>query len=563
MRRIPALLPILTILAVQMGSAHELVAQHRIFDLAGSTAGDRMGSSVAGVGDIDGDGYPDFAVGSPYEDTVNGAASGSVRVLSGVDGRVLYKFDGDAPSSGFGGAVAGAGDVDGDNVADIIIGAGLDDTMGTDAGSVRVVSGLTGFAAYTLYGSGPGDNYGCAVDGVGDFDLDGFDDFVVGAMGYDNRGSLDSGMAEVYSGLDGSILHTFYGSAGGDAFGSAVAGVGDTNRNHFPDVAIGAKGADVVFQDSGTVEVFTSKGGISIGAHYGDTLGAEFGASIDGLGDVNGDRYTDMIVGSKGDSGRAAGSGSARVLSGRGPVLQRIYGPLAGDALGAAVAGAGDVNKDGFLDYLIGVPGDDTNGVDAGSVKVFSGFDGSIIHEFHGGAPGGLFGSAVGGLGDINADGHSDLVVGAWSNDTAGSDAGRARVLSGAALTLWSDTHTLASAGAGTQNLNIDAGVTHAGREYWMFGSVTGTQPGTQFGPVSIPLNLDSWTLAELSFLNTPTFSNFQGQLDSSGRAAASINLPPGLPAALGFTMYHAYVVHNTNLVPFMASNAVTLRLRD
>ncbi len=94
-------------------------------------------------------------------------------------------------------------------------------------------------------------------------------------------------------------------------------------------------------------------------------------------------------------------------------------------------------------------------------------------------------------------------------------------------------------------------------------GSVTGTQPGTPFGGVSIPLNLDTWTLIELSFLNTPTFSSFQGQLDSSGQAAASINLPAGLPAALGFTMYHAYVVHNANLVPFMASNAVTLHLRD
>ena len=564
LRRVSVRLPILAILVAQVTIPQEAAAQHRIFDLDGAAAGDRLGASVASVGDVNNDGYPDVIIGSPYDDTTKGVDSGSARVLSGRDGSVLFTFEGDSANAGFGGAVAGAGDVDGDGVPDIIIGAGLDDTTGTDAGSVWVVSGLSGLPIYTLYGTGSGDYFGCAVDGAGDFNSDGFADFVIGAMGFDNRGNLDSGMAEVYSGLDGDVLFTFNGFAAGDEFGCAVAGIGDFNGNHFPDVAIGAKGSDFFGLDAGSIDVFTSKGGFRESRFYGDTLHAGFGISIDGLGDINGDRQTDIIVGAAGDATWVAGGGSARVISGKGGmVLDTFYGKAANDEFGTAVAGGGDVDQDGFIDYIVGVPGDDANGVDAGSVRVISGFDQSTIHEFRGATAGGLFGSAVGNPGDVNGDGHGDVVAGAWSSDTAGADAGGVRVLSGKALTLWSDTHELSWVGAGTQNLSIDAGAAHAGRQYWMFGSVTGTQPGTPFGGVSIPLNLDTWTLIELSFLNTPTFSSFQGQLDSSGQAAASINLPAGLPAALGFTMYHAYVVHNANLVPFMASNAVTLHLRD
>ena len=553
MTRLTFLLSTLALLAV----VPELSAQNKLYTFYGDSAGDWFGHSVASAGDVNADGYPDFIVGATQD---NGTGSGSARVLSGADGTILYTFYGDSAGDQFGWPVAGAGDVNNDGYDDVIVGARFDDDNGTNSGSARVFSGADGSFLYTFYGDSADDRFGI-VAGAGDVNADGYADLIVGAGGDDDNGT-NSGSARVFSGSDGSILYTFYGDSAGDGFGGSVARAGDVNQDGYDDLIVGARNdMDTTGATTGSARVLSGVDGSNLYTFYGDSDGDLFGTSA-GAGDVNKDGYDDIIVGAIWDDDNGPESGSARVFSGAdGKVLYTFYGDSADDRFGA-VAGVGDVDRDGYDDLIVGAQLDADSGSVTGSVRVLSGVDGSILYTFYGDSNADLFGISVAGAGDVNQDGYADIIVGAIWDDDNGMDSGSARVFSGKTLSLWSDTHGLSWQGAGTQNLTIDAGARYAGRQYWMFGSVTGTQPGTPYGGVTIPLNLDTWTLVELSYLNTPTFTNFAGQLDSSGRASASINLPPGLPAALGFTMYHAYVVHNTNLVPFMASNAVTLHLR-
>ncbi len=112
-------------------------SQSVLYTFDGDSPQDQFSWSVSGAGDVNGDGFDDLIVGAPGDDN-NGAGSGSARVFSGVDGSVLYTFDGDSGGDRFGGSVSGAGDVNGDGFDDLIVGAALDDNNGPDSGSARV-----------------------------------------------------------------------------------------------------------------------------------------------------------------------------------------------------------------------------------------------------------------------------------------------------------------------------------------------------------------------------------------------------------------------------------------
>ncbi len=129
-----ALLPVL-------GAAQQ--SQHHLYTFNGDSAGDYLGFSVGGAGDVNKDGHADLIVGAPG-DANNGTDSGSARVLSGKDGKILYTFNGDSASDYFGRSVAGAGDVNKDGYPDLIVGAPFDANNGTNSGSARVLSGKDG-----------------------------------------------------------------------------------------------------------------------------------------------------------------------------------------------------------------------------------------------------------------------------------------------------------------------------------------------------------------------------------------------------------------------------------
>ena len=199
--------------------------------------------------------------------------------------------------------MSGAGDVNGDGFADLIIGASGDDNNGENSGSARVFSGVDGSILYTFDGDGSddnrisGDSFGGAVSGAGDVNGDGFADLIVGAEGDDNNGVSNSGSARVFSGLDGSVLYTFDGTVSGGFFGGSVSGAGDVNDDGFADLVVGARFGSNNAPSAGRALVFS---GVDGSVLY-DISGASnrlFGVSVSGADDVNGDGVDDFIVGS-------------------------------------------------------------------------------------------------------------------------------------------------------------------------------------------------------------------------------------------------------------------------
>ena len=359
----------------------------------------------------------------------DGFATGSARVFSGIDGSILYFFSGDSAGDQFGNSVSGAGDVDGDGFADLIVGARGDDNNGLSSGSARVFSGIDGSTLYTFNGDFTGYDFGNSVSGAGDVDGDGFADLIVGAP-RDNNGSY-LGSARVFSGIDGSILYTF--NADVYSFGGSVSGAGDVNGDGFADLIVGATNVNQVgVADVGFARVFSGIDGSILYTFNGDSAGDFFGGSVSGAGDVDGDGFADLIVGASfalDNDGFA--TGSARVFSGiDGSILYTFNGDFY--RFGGSVSGAGDVDGDGFADLIVGAINVIQAGVSfAGSARVFSGIDGSPLYTFNGDSAGDYFGNSVSGAGDVDGDGIADLIVGApWALDNDGFASGSAQVFS-------------------------------------------------------------------------------------------------------------------------------------
>src|SRR5690606_7810044 len=236
------------------------------------------------------------------------------------------------------------------------------------------------------------------------------------------------------------LLHEFTGLAAGDGFGRALAGAGDVNQDGVPDVVVGAPYTALGLSTSvGRVAVFSGATGGVLLSKYGEPspgllqVGDQLGVSVDAAGDVDADGYDDVLAGTTNAFFFTQGEGNLfHVLSGQtGGTLYTFHGDSLLDALGATVSGAGDLDADGTPDFLAGAPTDSDLGFARGSARTFSGADGSILHVLPGPAGGSAYGSAVRGLGDVDADGHDDFAVfGLPPFDGSGALAGS--VLSGA-----------------------------------------------------------------------------------------------------------------------------------
>ena len=323
----------------------------------------RFGYSVSNAGDVNRDGYPDLIAGAFYYDQYPSSGIGMVSVFSGKDGQRLYFLLGHMKEEYFGISVDGCGDVNRDGFDDFVVGAHGNRKNGYESGAVYVYSGKDGTALYTFYGKLTRDGFGYYVSRVGDINKDGHDDVLASGIGYNGPG-----IVEIYSGKDGTVLVTTRGTNTND-FSRAVSDAGDVNKDSYPDYAVGGVNSLSTTKKE-TVQIFSGKDGSVIHTYFSENnLSDDFGRSINLAGDMNRDGYPDIIIGAK-------IGGYARAYSGNdGSTLYTFRANWRIDA----ASGVGDVNRDGYDDVIVGTSEDDTKAWRAGSTHVFSGKDGDVI----------------------------------------------------------------------------------------------------------------------------------------------------------------------------------------
>jgi len=530
-----------------------------LHDLRGGVGGAGFGAAVAVAGDVDADGADDLIVGAP-EDGTAAAGAGAARVVSGATGNELFALYGAAAGDRLGTAVDGAGDVDADGYADVIVGFPGDGVLPGFPGGARVVSGRDRSVLHELAGAAADDDFGRAVAGLGDLDHDGYDDFAVGARSADPNGP-ESGRATVYSGLDGSVLATVDGAAAGDELGFSLAAAGDVDADGTGDWIVSARLDDTVAVDAGSALVISGADGSTLHTLYGEAEGDRFGWSVGAAGDVDADGYDDLLVGAQTADPSGPSSGRARVFSGLdGSVLLTLDGSEDVELYGSAVAGAGDLDGDGYDDLLVGAKRSDLGGADAGRLSAISGRDGSLLYAFRGDAPSDELGTSLAGAGDFNADGVPDFAAGAPLSDGEGL----VRVYSGTRLPLTARRLELSMSAGGTTRFFLEPGAQYELGFYWMFASVTGTSPGLDLGNgVHLPLNYDLLFQLTLTSPGAPAFQGFVAFIDSTGTAEASVTIAPGLdPSLVGLTIHYAYAVAFDFGDTQLASNAVPVTFR-
>lgn len=397
------------------------------------------GTSVATAGDVNGDGHGDVVLGAPQ------LGQGRVFVHCGFKtGLALTASWNSAPIAGvsqrIGDCVATAGDVDGDGLSDVVVGAPLGGT-----GSAYVFRGFALDPAFVATWSSPGVNagssHGAALANAGDVNGDGCADVLVGAPTYTDQDS-EEGRAVLSYGSPGSTFFFEAWEAQGDQafahFGASLAGIGDVNGDGYDDVAIGAPGYVNGPGEEGAVFVhFGGATGLGVTPAwfaFGDQPQGQFGSSVAAAGDVNADGYADLVVGAPAFDLGEAGEGAAFLYLGSefglGFAPARVFdADQAFASFGFRVAGAGDVDRDGFSDVIVGAPLFDAGQLDEGAAFVHRGDLGgsstSAELVLQCDRVGARFGGAVAGAGDVDGDGFSDVVVGADHDSNGEANEGR------------------------------------------------------------------------------------------------------------------------------------------
>ncbi len=457
----------------------------------GSEADDKFGSSMAGAGDLNADGFDDFLIGAEAADADgDGADEGAMYVVFGpistggitssADDAGLVLSGGDE-NGRFGLDVAGLGDVNGDGVDDFASGASNhsehETLTRTANGAVWVFFGASGLessgidgvadADVWLYGDRNYDWMGGLVAAAGDVNNDGINDILLGSTGDDDGGSQSGAFYIVFgdSALgDGSVADAdvlLYGDSANDRVGANARGVGDLDNDGIDDILFGApfvsdngSNAGAAYLALGPLTSGTTAGISSTDAViYGGSAGDLAGSSVTGAGDVDSDGYQDFYVGATGDNTLGgSGSGAVFLVSGSATIVAdydgsdldssyaaQIYGAGADDAIGGAVAGGADFDGDGRVDLVVGGSAAGSQG-EGRSYVLYGPLSGTVDVEdnaiaiFEGVDVDDGAGSTVSLLGNIDGSGISAIGVASTSANQSATDAGSAYVITSIGL---------------------------------------------------------------------------------------------------------------------------------
>jgi hypothetical protein len=405
--------------------------------------GTELGTAVSSAGDLNDDGYDDAIVGAiRYTDNVDkeGAVFLFLGSQQGLSNSPVWVQGGGQDSSEFGCAINNIGDINGDLVSDILVGACRYNTTLKQAGKIFVYFGGSDITAksmadWNFEGDQKESSFGSAVSPAGDLNKDNFADFIVGAKYYDTEGKTNNGKAFVFFGgkkEDISISPDWI-ATGIDSyslFGYSVSSAGDVDGNGYPDIIVGSPGltnfgyAYVFLNSISGLEDIPS---ITI---TNSQPGAKFGSSVAGIGDVNHDGFDDVLIGSpsaKNESEEVVGC--VYLYLGSGGATSSDYqdydwmhcGDQVGGLFGATVAAAGNMNNDpeNLADFLVGMPNFSMSNEQRGAIFLFfgsssnpSGVDDYYEYTYGKQSSTG-FGSALSSTGDVNNDSVPDVIVGA------------------------------------------------------------------------------------------------------------------------------------------------------
>ncbi len=282
------------------------------------------------------------------------------------------------PQSGgqFGWAVAGLSDVDGDGEGDVLVGAPLEDAPGMDRGRAYLFSGATGVRIATLKSLTPfnGGRFGDSVSGVPDLNGDGIEDLAVsGTLENSSPFSGSTGRVHLYSGADGRPLRTLLPPPGSSRFALDVEGLEDWDGDGFGEVAVGGR---FDAGTRGVIHVFSGATGALLETVESPVIeiNGGFGTAISRVPDSTGDGVDEILAGASKEAGIGADTGRAYVIDGASLTLLSAINspnPAPSGAFGTSVAGLPDVDGDGLGDYAVGAPAETHVSIHAGAAYVF------------------------------------------------------------------------------------------------------------------------------------------------------------------------------------------------
>ena len=453
----------------QITDGHTTILSSHI-QYRGEASGDKLGSIMSAVRDVDGDGHADLLIGSPENDDA-GTGAGKIYFLSGanmVDGsyditQADLQILGAAAEDKAGSSISSAGDIDGDERFDILIGAPFSDFAGNASGiaylfkGAYISNGTTSVSSADIrfYGENPVDLAGSYVGTAGDVDDDGFDDLIIGAP-YSDAGGTRSGQVYLFLGSDLTALTysvsesyaSFYGEAVYDEVKYAK-GVGDVDGDGLDDIMVGVPQNDDGGTDAGKVYLIygssLSGGSLPVSlsdiAFVGEQAQDKAGFAVQGCGDINADGLEDILVSAPKSDVNGTNSGKIYLITNAAmlstsmslsSVPRYFYGETAGDEAGTGLSSISDLDGDGMRELVLGAPFNSEADFQAGKAYIY--YSSDIGFGSHNLASSNLsytaeesnnyLGATILAPGDINNDGNKDLVLGAYGNHVNGANTG-------------------------------------------------------------------------------------------------------------------------------------------